>query len=93
MRHIWLVGILVLACPGASATDLWTFNGRCTEGIVKQAAPSVYMRNMRGAPIACDAASITELDNGRKLVQFVQKRGKLNPPGFAGAEFKYTEGN
>jgi hypothetical protein len=93
MRHIWLVGILVAACPGASAMDLWTFNGRCAEGVVKQAEPSVDMRNMRGSPITCDAASIMELDNGRKLVQFVQKRGKLNPPGFAGAEFKYTEGN
>jgi hypothetical protein len=93
MRHIWLVGILVAACPGASAMDLWTFNGRCAEGVVKQAEPSVDMRNMRGSPITCDGASIMELDNGRKLVQFVQKRGKLNPPGFAGAEFKYTDGN
>jgi len=33
-----------------------------------------------------------ELDNGRKLVQFVQKRGKVNPPGFAGGQFKITEG-
>jgi hypothetical protein len=93
MRHIWFAGIFALACPSASAMDLWTFNGRCTEGVVKQAPPSVDMRNMRGSPVSCDAASISELDNGRKLVQFVQKRGKLNPPGFAGAEFKYTEGN
>jgi hypothetical protein len=93
MRHIWLVGILVLTCPCASAMDLWTFNGGCTEGVMKQAPPSVDMRNMRGSPVSCDAASIAELDNGRKLVQFVQKRGKLNPPGFAGAEFKYTNGN
>jgi hypothetical protein len=93
MRNIWLVGILVLACPRASAMDLWTFNGRCTEGVVKQAPPAVDMRNIRESPVPCDAASIAEFDNGRKLVQFVQKHGKLNPPGFAGAEFKYTEGS
>jgi hypothetical protein len=56
MRHIWLVGILVLACPSASAMDLWTFNGRCTVGVVKQAPPSVDMSNMRGSPISCDAS-------------------------------------
>jgi hypothetical protein len=93
MRHIWLVGILALACPSVSAMDLWTLNGHCMVGVVKQAPPSVDMRDMRGSAISCDAASIMELDNGRELVQFVQKRGKLNPPGFAGAEFKYTEGN
>jgi hypothetical protein len=94
MRHIWLVRLLLVGpCPGASAMDLWTFNGRCTIGVVKQALPSIDMRNMRGSPIACDAASIMELDNGRKLVQFVQKHGRLSLPGFAGSEFKYTEGN
>jgi hypothetical protein len=94
MRHIWLVGLLLAGfCPGASAMDLWTFNGRCMVGVVKQAPPSVDMGKMRGAAISCDAASIMELDNGRKLVQFVLKRGKLNPPGFAGSQFKYTDGN
>ena len=93
MRHIWLAILLLGICHDALATDIWTFNGRCTVGVVKQAPPTVDMRNMRGSPIACDAASIMELDNGRKLVQFVQKRGELNPPGFAGSEFKYTEGN
>ena len=79
MRNIWLVGILVLPCPRASAMDLRTFNGRCTEGAVKQAPPAVDMRNIRGSPVPCGAASIAEFDNGRKLVQFVQKHGKLNP--------------
>src|SRR5260221_14178689 len=36
--------------------------------------------------------TIMEFDKGRKLVQFVKKRGKINPPGFAGGEFKRTEG-
>ena len=31
-----------------------------------------------------------EMDNGRKLVQFVIKQGKTLPPGFAGSEYKYT---
>lgn len=73
--------------------DLWTFNGRCKEGLVKQGSPYVDMHNIRGTGISCDAASIMELDNGRKLVQFVQKRGKVNPPGFAGTEFKYAGKN
>jgi hypothetical protein len=72
--------------------DLWFLNGRCTEGIVKQGSPYVDMRNIRGSAISCDAATITEMDNGRKLVQFAQKHGKLLPPGFAGSEFKYTDG-
>ncbi len=92
MRHIWLASILASAPLSASAMDLWTFNGRCVDGVVKQAPPTVDMQSMRGSPISCDAASIMELDNGRKLVQFVQKQGKLNPPGFAGDELKYTKG-
>jgi hypothetical protein len=94
MRHLWLVGVLLAgSCPGASAMDLWSFNGRCKEALVKQGSPYVEMHNIRGSPISCDAAFIMELDNGRKLVQFVQKRGKVSPPGFAGSEFKYTGGN
>jgi hypothetical protein len=73
--------------------DLWTFNGSCKDGIVKQGSPSVNLHDTPGTVISCDAASITELDNGRKLVQFVQKLGKMMPPGFAGGEFKYTNGN
>jgi hypothetical protein len=73
--------------------DLWSFNGHCTEGTVKQATPSVDMTKMRGSGISCDAATIIELDNGRKLVQFVQKRGNLSSPGFAGSQFKYTGNN
>lgn len=72
--------------------DIWTFNGSCKKGVVKQGSPYADMHNIRGSVIYCDAASIMELDNGRKLVQFVQKRGKLIPPGFAGSEFKNTEG-
>jgi hypothetical protein len=95
MRYIWLIGILVaVLCRSASATDLWTFNGRCKDSYVKQGSPWVDMTNIRGSAVSCDAASIiTELDNGRILVQFVQKRGKMMPPGFAGGELKNTEGN
>jgi hypothetical protein len=71
--------------------DVWTFNGHCEEGVVKQGSPYVDMQKMRGSGISCDAASIMELDNGRKLVQFIQKRGRINPPGFAGSDLKYTE--
>jgi hypothetical protein len=88
------VGIVLSVSPAtASAMDLWSFNGRCTEGAVKQAIPSVDMTKMRGSAISCDAATIVELDNGRKLVQFVQKRGNLSPPGFGGGQFKYTGNN
>jgi hypothetical protein len=72
--------------------DLWSFNGRCQEAFVKQGSPYVDMHNIRGSPIDCNAASIIELDNGRRLVQFVQKRGTLMPPGFAGGRFTDTEG-
>lgn len=93
MRHIWLVGIVLMISSAASAMDLWSFNGHCTEGVVKQATPSVDMTKMHGSAISCDAATIIELDNGRKLVQFAQKRGNLSPPGFAGGQFKYTGNN
>ena len=93
MRHIWIVGIVLMMSPGASAMDPWSFNGRCTEGVVKQATPSVDLTKMRGSAISCDAATIIELGNGRKLVQFAQKRGNLSPPGFAGGQFKFTGNN
>jgi hypothetical protein len=87
-------GILfVVVCPGASAMDLWTFNGSCQDGIVKQGSPSVNLHDTPGTVITCDAATIAELDNGRRIVQFVQKHGKMLPPGFAGGELKYIKGN
>jgi hypothetical protein len=95
MRYL-LPSMSVLALffySNASAMDLWSFNGRCKEGVVKQGSPYVDMHNIRGSPIYCDAATLMELDNGRKVMQFVQKSGTLMPPGFAGGEFKDTEGH
>jgi hypothetical protein len=103
MRYIRAFGILSMVfgpgffcaavfCPAASAKDLWTFNGICKESVVKEGAPAVDMSGAPGTAISCDAATITELDNGRRLVQFVQKTGEMLPPGFAGGEFKYVRG-
>jgi hypothetical protein len=94
MRHLCLAAVVFLIIGGdAVASDLWTFEGRCTSGVVKQARPTVDLSKLRGSEITCDAATIIELDNGRKLVQFVQKRGKVGPLGFAGNKLNYTDGN
>jgi hypothetical protein len=94
ISFVSFVGVLIAACSSqASGMDLWLFNGVCKDSLVNQGSPNVDMRNAPGSVISCDAASIMELDNGRILVQLAQKHGKTLPPGFAGSEFKYTEGN
>ena len=96
VRYLFIAGILsaVFWPSAASAMDLWSLNGHCKEGShVKRGSPYIDMHNIRGAAIDCDLATITEMDNGRKLIQFVKLHGRVLSPGFAGSEFKYTEGH
>ena len=84
--------VLALICSDAIAADLWFFNGRCTDAIVKMGSPYEDMHNIRGTKIQCDSAILTELDNGRKLMQFTQKRGdRITPLGFAGTAYVRNE--
>jgi hypothetical protein len=95
MRTIRAFGILIMIfCPGASAADLWTFNGTCEHSDVRQGPPLVKQwQDEPGPAISCDSVSITQLDNGRVLVQFARKAGEMLLPGFAGGRLGYIEGS
>ncbi len=94
MKLIFLMGFLFAgSCINASAIDLWVIDGRCANGTEKQAQPNVEMHSVPSSPIACDAATIMTLDNGRTFVQFVKKQDNATmPPGFGGRQLKFTNG-
>lgn len=95
MRLFFLFGGILFAVfsSKACALDIWLFNGHCKNGVIKQGPANSDLQNIRGSPVTCDMASIMEMNNGRKLVQFVIKQGKTLPPGFSGNEYKYTGAN
>jgi hypothetical protein len=78
---------------GGNGRDLWYLSGHCEDSLVKQGSPFADLHNIRGTDIYCDVATLTQLENGRTIVQFVQRGGKLFGPGFAGSAFNYTEGH
>jgi hypothetical protein len=62
---------------------MWFFDGKCYNSRLKIGTPEDDMTKDAGDPISCKVAVLMELDNGRKLVQFVTGTGPL---GFSGNE-------
>jgi hypothetical protein len=100
MRACWTI-LLAIALSvigfavirSAEATDLWMFDGLCTDALVKMGSPYEDMGRVKGTKVSCDAALLLELDNGRKLIQFAEKRGtQVTPLGFAGSSYE-PQGN
>ena len=90
LSNVLIASLAIAFSDRAMAMDVWIFRGACKDSTVKQSSSHV---DNQDSAISCDAGSIMELGNGRKLVQFGLKQSELVPPGFSGGAFKYLDGH
>ena len=86
-KLILIAAMTILGVLSANAQSpppsikLWFFKGECTSSYSKKGKPTDDMRAMRGDEINCKGGNLSELANGRKLIQFAGTKGIF---GFAG---------
>jgi len=82
MWRVVLFSLAIVYSSPAAAAIGWFFKGQCYDSYLKSGSTNADLRDFPPDVIRCEVAVLTELKNGRKLMNFVSGRGVL---GFSGS--------
>lgn len=76
-----------VSMPAAAAT--YAYDATCGDSVSKQGDQNADLTKDPGSPIRCTGITLSQLDNGRILIQILEKTSHLTPLGFSGSSWDY----